>query len=393
MTEFMTRKNSCTAVSLFSDYSGAEAQNRLIKIPLAFCEHKNPCKKNGSLWHNKLIWGDNLQALKILVKNPSVRGKIRLVYIDPPFSTKQTFRSGLNRISTISRSNSDMLAYEDKLSGTAYLGFLKGRFILLRDLLADDGSMYVHIDSKMGHYVKILLDEVFGHENFINEITRIKCNPKNFARNGYGNIKDTIFFYSKSRNYIWNDAREKFSKEDIARLFPKIDEKGRRYTTNPLHAPGETINGMTGRSWKGLTPPIGRHWRNSPRELELLDKKGLIEWSSTGNPRKIIYADEFIKRGKKRQDVWADFKDNAFPSYPTEKNLDMLKMIIQASSNENDIVLDCFAGSGSTLLAAEATGRRWIGIDSSQVAIAAMIKRLSSVHPKSEFAQYVLKNK
>ena len=202
------------------------------------------------------------------------------------------------------------------------------------------------------------MDEIFGPDRFINDITRIKCNPKNFERKAYGNIKDMILFYSKTSKYVWNDPREELTEEDIKRLFPKIDSNGRRYTTTPLHAPGETKNGPTGQPWRGIKPPKGRHWRYPPEELERLDKMGLIEWSSTGNPRKKIYVDDVLAKGKKRQDVW-ELKDPPYPTYPTEKNLEMLKTIIEASSNPDDIVLDCFVGSGTTIVAAEKTGRRW----------------------------------
>jgi adenine-specific DNA-methyltransferase len=281
----------------------------------------------------------------------------------------------------------DETAYEDTLVGAEYLEFLRRRLILLREVLADDGSIYIHIDCKMGHYVKILIDEVFGHERFINDITRIKCNPKNFSRKGYGNFKDMIFFYSKTDRYVWNDPRERMTKADIRRLFPKLDGDGRRYTTTPLHAPGETKNGPTGRPWKGLKPPTGRHWRYPPDELTRLDEQGLIEWSSAGNPRKKIYAEDVMERGKKRQDIW-EFKDPAYPSYPTEKNLDMLKLIIEASSNPGDLVLDCFAGSGTTLVAAEMLARRWIGIDNSAVAIDRAKKRIKAIKGHRAFAIY-----
>ena len=282
---------------------------------------------------------------------------------------------GKSRTATISASEEDETAYIDRLHGSEYFEFLRERLILMRELLADDGSIYVHIDCKIGHYVKILMDEIFGEENFINDITRIKCNPKNFPRKAYGNIKDMILFYSKTNKYIWNDPREPYTQEDIEKLFPKIDENGRRYTTVPLHAPGETKNGATGKAWRGMLPPKGRHWRYPPEVLEELDKKGLIEWSKRGVPRLKIYADEFIKKGKRRQDIW-EFKDPQYPSYPTEKNLDMHKVIIEASSNSGDIVLDAFAGSGTTLVAAEMLGRRWIGIDNSPYAIKISIKRL-----------------
>jgi adenine-specific DNA-methyltransferase len=142
-----------------------------------------------------------------------------------------------------------------------------------------------------------------------------------------------------------------------------------------LHAPGETKNGATGHEFKGIKPPEGRHWRCDPGELEELDKKGLIEWSVNGNPRKIIYADE--KDGKKMQDIW-EFKDYQYPMYPTEKNLDLVKTILKASSNENSLVMDFFCGSGTTLVAANELCRRWIGIDKEEKAIEVARKRLGS---------------
>ena len=338
-------------------------------------------------WSNMLIFGDNLSSLKTLIANPSIRGNVRLVYIDPPFSTDQDFKGGNSRVATISSSQKDEIAYEDRLIGADYLEFLRKRLIFLRELLTDDGSIYVHIDWKRGHYVKVLMDEVFGEEHFINDITRIKCNPKNFARPAYGNVKDMILFYSKTDSYIWNEARQEMSEGEIRRLFPKVDKNVRKYTTIPLHAPGETQNGPTGQLWKGLKPPRGRHWRTHPDELTKLDEQGLIEWSSTGNPRKKIYADEGLKNGKKRQDIW-EFKDPPYPTYPTEKNAEMLKVIIKASSNPDDIVLDCFSGSGTTLVSAEELGRRWIGIDNSPWAVEASLRRLATLKKVSAFTLY-----
>lgn len=338
-------------------------------------------------WCNMLIFSDNLTAMKTLMSWSNVKRHVRLMYIDPPFSTNQEFRAGVSRTSTISSSREDQSAYQDLLVGAEYLEFLRKRLILLKELLADDGSIYVHIDWKMGHYVKALMDEIFGQEHFINDIARIKCNPKNFERRGYGNIRDMILFYSKTNDYIWNSSLESYTKQQIQRLFPKVDKSGRRYTTNPLHAPGETANGPTGQRWRDMLPPKGRHWRYPPTVLEQLDKRGLIEWSRTGNPRKKIYADEYVRKKKLRQDIW-EFKDPPYPSYPTEKNLEMLKVIMQASSNKGDLVLDCFSGSGTTLIAAEQTGRRWIGIDNSPVAISVALKRLLSLERYRAFRVY-----
>ncbi len=341
-------------------------------------------------WDDLLILGDNLKILKALLNNKNIYKRVNLIYIDPPFATNQSFSGSEDRTATISRSLNDEIAYHDTVIGTEYLEFLKERLILMREILSDEGSIYVHIDLKMGHYMKILMDEVFGRNRFINDITRIKCSPKNFARKGYGNIKDMILFYSKTKNYIWNEPRKKMGEEEIARLFPKVDRDGRCYTTTPLHAPGETKNGDTGKEWKGLKPPPGRHWRCSPKELTRLDGEGLIEWSQSGNPRKIIYADEARVNGKKMQDIW-EFKDPPYPKYPTEKNLDMLKTIVNASSNLGDIVMDSFCGSGTTLVAAEILGKHWIGIDTSKAAIKISEVRLKKQKNVSAFT--VLKEK
>lgn len=325
---------------------------------------------------NKLIQGDNLAVLKTLLEDYKLAGKIDLIYIDPPFATNGHFKISEDRASTISKSNGDAIAYSDTLVGADFLEFLRERLIFLRELMSDKASIYLHIDYKVGHYVKIIMDEIFGRKNFRNDIARIKCNPKNFDRKAYGNVKDLVLLYSKSNNLKWNDPRIPFTEEDKNKLFKKVDKSGRKYTTIPLHAPGETENGKTGGVWQGMKPPKGRHWRSDPKLLEEWDKKGLIEWSASGVPRKKIYLDE--KEGKKMQDIW-EFKDPQYPSYPTEKNLDLLKFIINASSNEGDLVLDCFCGSGTTLVAAQELNRKWIGIDKSDPAIKVTKKKLSSL--------------
>lgn len=333
-------------------------------------------EKHGVNIVNKLILGDNLGILKTLCNDPKIKGKVNLIYIDPPFGTGQDF-IGYNEEN----------GYSDRLINTAFLEFLRERLVFLRELLSEDGSIYLHIDQKIGHYVKILMDEIFGEENFRNDVTRIKCNPKNFERKAYGNIKDVIYFYSKSKQnsndpLYWTDYRIPLTEEEIIKQFPKIDKFGKRYATTPLHAKGETRNGPTGQPWKGLKPPRGRHWRYSPEKLTKLDQQGLIEWSSTGNPRKVIYAHE--NKGRKIQDIW-DFKDPGFEKsiYPTEKSEDMLKHIILASSKEGNMVLDCFAGSGTTLVAAKKLNRNWIGIDSNEQAIKVTKKRLLDLNKNS----------
>jgi len=368
-------------------YKGKKNENDIINSKYS-CS-LNEVKSQGTYyldgWNNMLILGDNLLVLKSLLGNPQINKKVKLIYIDPPFGTNQEFKSGISR--TVSKSRKDKIAYEDNIIGAEYIEFLRERLLLLREILSDDGTIYVHIDWKMGHYLKVLMDEIFGKNRFINNITRIKCNPKSFQRKAYGNMTDVIIFYSKTEKYIWNESREEFTDEQIKTLFQKIDKEGKHYTTLPLHGPGETLNGPTGRAWKGRKPPKGSHWQYPPEELDKMDKKGIIEWSSTGNPRRKYYAEEAIKKGKKRQDLW-EFKDPQYPSYPTEKNLEMLKVIVETSSNRGDIVLDCFAGSGTTLFAAEELGRRWIGIDNSETAIKTAEKKLSSIKKCSSFMVY-----
>lgn len=325
---------------------------------------------------NLLIYSENIHGLNYLLNERALKGKVDLVYIDPPYSTGGNFTITNGRATTISNSKNGEVAYTDTLKGKDFIEFLRERLILIRELLSERGSIYLHIDYKIGHYVKVMMDEVFGVENFRNDITRIKCNPKNFDRTGYGNIKDMILFYSKSSQPVWNEPREKYTGKDLEKLFPKTDQHGRKYTTVPIHAPGETQNGKSSQPFKGILPPTGRHWRTDVQTLEKWDKEGLLEWSSNGNPRKIIYADE--RDGKRVQDIW-EYKDPQYPVYPTEKNHELLDLIIKTSSNENSIVLDCFCGSGTTLYVAQNNHRQWIGVDESILAIDATKSKLSSL--------------
>ncbi len=313
--------------------------------------------------------GDNLEGLGLLRERGT---RVDLVYIDPPFATNTEFRMDSERANTVSASGE--LAFADTLRGDDYLEQLGRRLEAIRSVMAGDGSIYVHIDVKMEHHVRLLMDRVFGERNFRNSITRIKCNPKNFNRYAYGNIKDAILFYSVSPVRLkWRPQEEPLTDEDAESRYPLVDGEGRRYATTPLHAPGVTQRGVTGAPWRGLPPPAGRHWRYTPDKLEELDAAGLIAWSTTGNPRKIIYADQ--SSGKLPQDVW-EYKDPQRPSYPTQKNAAMLERIILTSSEPGDTVLDCYAGSGTTLLEAERLGRRFVGMDDAPAAQEVTERRL-----------------
>jgi adenine-specific DNA-methyltransferase len=184
-------------------------------------QHRLPREAGGLLFH-----GDNYDALRYLLEEGKLSGQIRLVYIDPPFGTRQSFTFSDQRSATVSRPNGGRVAYSDTLTGADYLKFLGERLLLIRELMAEDGSIYVHIDTKMGHYVKCLMDKIFGQKHFLNDITRIKCNPKNFQRRGYGNTKDMVLFYSKGERFVWNEPRRPLNVETDPR-FTSSSPEGR----------------------------------------------------------------------------------------------------------------------------------------------------------------------
>jgi adenine-specific DNA-methyltransferase len=327
---------------------------------------------------NRLYFGENLAVLAALALDPSVRGQVRLVYIDPPYATKSIFQS---------RQQTD--AYSDLLEGAHYIEFLRARLILLRELLADDGSIYVHLDDNMAFHAKAIMDEVFGRSNFRNWITRKKCNPKNYTRKTFGNVSDYILFYTKTSEYVWHRPVEEWTAKRAEKEYQYSDEKtGRLFKKVPIHAPG-VRNGETGKPWRGMMPPPGKHWQYKPSTLDEMDARGEIYWSPTGNPRRKIFLDE--SKGVPVQDIWLDFRDAHnqnihITGYPTEKNPALLQQIIGASSDEGDLVLDCFAGSGTTLEVAHQMDRRWIGIDNSPEAIRVMHQRFASgLEPMGDF--------
>lgn len=329
---------------------------------------------------NILCYGDNKPILASLLHNSDVHGKVRLVYIDPPFATKSVFQS---------RAQGD--AYHDLLDGAHYVEFMRERLILLRELLSDDGSIYVHLDENMAFHIKIIMDEIFGRKNFRNWITRKKCNPKNYTRKTYGNIADYILFYTKSDTYVWNRPFDPWTEKSSAKEYQYIEEgTGRRYKKVPIHAPG-VRNGATGQRWRGELPPPGKHWQYPPEVLDEMDARGEIYWSPNGNPRRKIYLE--ASEGIPVQDIWMDFRDAHnqninITGYPTEKNPDLLARIIDASSHPGDLVLDCFAGSGTTLAVASQRKRRWIGVDNSIEAISTILRRFAKgLEPMGDFVK------
>jgi adenine-specific DNA-methyltransferase len=347
-------------------YQGKRSEREILDGPKASPKLVDTVGKESN---NRLYFGDNASLLRHLASDEEVKGKVRLIYIDPPYATGSEFETRALEY-----------AYKDVSIGAEYLEFLRERLILLRELLAEDGSIYVHLDSKMAFATKVIMDEVFGASNFRNWITRVKSNRKNYTRKQYGNIADYILFYTKGRSYVWNRAFEEWDEATMRREYQYVEENtGRRYKKVPVHAPG-TRKGATGGLWKGMLPPPGKHWQYTPDKLDEMDARGEIYWSPNGNPRRKIYFDDSL--GIPVQDVWTDYRDAhnqniRITGYPTEKPPALLERIISASSNEGDLVLDCFVGSGTATAVAEKLGRKWVGIDKSPMAIEMSIKRLT----------------
>jgi len=364
-------------------YHGKEREEDIVASTLAVPLQKvRTFGSNGDDWHNMLIFGDNLQVMKSLLEmkksgqlcSADGTAGVRLVYIDPPFATKREFTG-----------KQEERAYQDKIAGARFIEFLRRRLVLIRELLSDDGSLYLHLDQKKAHYAKIVLDEVFGEQKFINELVWKRLSAHNDAHK-YGPIHDTILFYSKSPNYVWHEQSSPVSPEYLEQFFDQVDRKtGRRYARGDLTARG-TRRGETGRVWRGINPTEkGNHWKVPPSKLDWLDAQGRIHWPEKqgGMPRLKRFSDEL--EGVQLQDLWLDIKQMHNLSvertgYPTQKPEELLARVIRASSNEGDVVLDAFAGSGTTCAVAEKLSRRWAGIDCGKLAIYTIQKRLLNLH-------------
>ena len=313
---------------------------------------------------DSFVLADNFYVLNNLIHQNK---KATLFYLDPPYGTGFDFHSRDLEHS-----------YKDRMSPIAYLEFMRRRLVLIRECLLDDGSVYVHIGHQMLAHLKVLMDEIFGSNNFRNIITRRKCSSKNFTRKQYANLNDYILFYSKTKRYKWNQPGIVPEQSWIEREYPKIDNLGRRFKLVPVHAPG-TRNGETGQPWRGVPPPPGKHWQYSPSKLDEFDRQGDIHWSRNGNPRRKIYWTSEKKAAL--TDYWDKYRDAHHQSikitgYPTEKNLAMLKVIVTASSEPGDLVVDPFCGSGTTLHAARDLDRKYIGVDASFAAAKATLRRM-----------------
>ena len=316
-------------------------------------------------WKNLLIWGDNKLVMSSLLKQ-GWAGKINLIYIDPPFFTGADFtvrtKVGEEEIEK-EPSVIEERAYKDTWSGgiASYLRYMYERLVLMRELLAENGSIYVHLDWHVGHYVKVMMDEIFGYENFRNEIvvTRVKKSDPNIKR--FNVATDIILFYSKTSDVIFN-----------AIPFKKLE----REYWHSLDAPGQGEPRIF--FGKKISPPPGRHWMWDQNKIDEAIKEGRLRLNpNTGRPEYLIPRErkQFIDSD------WTDIQAYSFSNnFDTEKSELLLKRVILASSKPGDIIADFFCGSGTTLAVAEKLGRRWIGADLSKYAIQVTRKRLLDIH-------------
>jgi adenine-specific DNA-methyltransferase len=335
------------------------------ELPLSFCDGKLGETEFDKQKMNRLIWGDCLLAMQALL-NQGYEGKINLIYIDPPFDSKADYSHRLTiEGSEFTKEPSviERLAYKDTWTGgtDSYLDMLYPRLQLMKRLLAEDGSIYVHLDWHVGHYVKVVMDEVFT-SNFINEIVWKKLSTPKAQTTGFGNVHDCVFLYSKSGKVKFNQLRRKHRKEYLEQMYRYVDEKtGRRYRLHDFTQKGQGPSRKFGD--KILTPPPGKHWIWSQEKIDEGMQEGLIVFSGTGLPQVKRYLDEVM--GHVVDDIWTDIDPIGSVSlertdFDTQKPEDLLCRIIEASSSGKDLVADFFAGSGTTGVVAEELGRRWI---------------------------------
>ena len=341
-------------------------------------------------WNNKLIWGDNKLILSSL-KNGSLReeieaqGGINLIYIDPPFDVGADFSMDIEiggETLTKKPGILEELAYRDTWGKGAdsFISMIYEGLVLMRDLLTEDGSIYVHCDWRVNSYIRLVLDEVFGKKNFVNSISWQKIRTTKAQTKGYGNVQDTIYLYSKGINPIFNNQYSEFDTAYIQSHYKKDKATGRLYRTVSMLQKGSgPVRNFGG---KILEPPSGRHWIWSQDRIDKAMVDGRIRFTSNGRPEKIQFLDEM--EGDVVADIWTDvYPINSQATealgYPTQKPEALLDRIIKASSNEGDLIADFFCGSGTTLAVAEKLNRKWIGSDLGKFAIHTTRKRMIGV--------------
>ncbi len=383
--------------------------------------------------HNTLFYGDNLTILREHIADESVD----LIYLDPPFNSNASYNV-LFKAPGGEQSQSQIEAFDDTwewgevaerafdevmTSGNtdaaemlramrgflkenammAYLAMMAVRLLELHRVLKPTGSLYLHCDPTASHYLKILLDAVFGKETFLNEIVW-KRTFSHGSSHRYGPVHDTIFYYAKNGGHVWNDVRIRHDINYIDRHFRQIDTtRGERFQAISLTGAG-IRTGESGRPWRNVNPTdVGRHWAlpgailaregigagSVQDRLEALDASGRIYWPSNGGTPRLKWFVSDLD-GVSIPDTWNDIAPISSQAqerlgYPTQKPLALLERIISASSNPGDVVLDPFCGCGTTVHAAQKMDRRWIGIDVTHLAIGLVKRRLIDAFPQAQF--------
>jgi DNA modification methylase len=367
---------------------------------------------------NALYFGDNLEVLRESIKDETVD----LVYLDPPFNSNAAynllFKSPKGHKSEaqieafddtwhwgeqaeaaftelLGQSNTDVAEVVRALRSVlgdndimAYLAMMAIRLLELRRVLKPSGSLYLHCDPTASHYLKIVLDQVFGAEHFRSEISWKRTGTHSSA-NRWAPVHDVILFYSKSDNFTWNRPYVPLDDDHRERHYSHADATGRKYAHGELTGPG-TRNGRSGVPWRGFdVAAIGRHWTTTVENLETMHGEGRIYLPDDGSwPRLIRYEDE--SKGRALGDIWTDISPINMMAkerlgYPTQKPVALLERIIAASSNESDTVLDPFCGCGTAVHAAEKLKRKWIGVDVTHLAVSLIEKRMRDAFPDIAF--------
>ena len=342
-------------------------------------------------WTNKLIWGDNKLILSSLKNGPlreeiEAQGGIKLIYIDPPFDVGADFSMDIEigeETFTKEANILEEIAYRDTwgLGSDSFISMIYERLMIMYDILSERGSIFVHCDWRVVHYLRNILDEIFGNQNFVNEITWEKIKSVKSQTLGFGNVKDSILFYRKSENIVFNQIRKPHNPEYVRTMYRYIEDNGRRYRLHDFTQQGQGEPRDFGE--KGiLSPPPGKHWIWSQERIYDGLEKGLIVFSRNDTPQVKRYLDDV--GGEAVSDLWNDINPIGSISkertdYPTQKPEELIERIIQASSNEGDIVADFFIGSGTTAAVAEKLGRKWIASDLGKFAIHTTRKRMIGV--------------
>ena len=344
-------------------------------------------------WANKLIWGDNKYILSSLKNGPmreeiEKEGGIKLIYIDPPFDVGADFSMNVEIGDGSYEKKPNVLeqiTYRDTwgLGADSFLSMIYERLILMRDLLSDDGSIYVHCDWRLNSSLRLILDEVFGKENYINEVTWKRQTAHSDYKQGakhMGKIVDSIFLYAKNHKAVeFNNVFTEYSKEYIDKNFRHQDPDGRRYSLGDITGPGGASKGNPFYEFLG----VERYWAFSKEKMNEMFNKGEVIQTKPGTvPRRKRYLDEMP--GVAIQTLWTDINSVQSQShektgYPTQKPEELLERIINYASNEGDLICDFFCGSGTLAAVSEKLNRKWICSDLGKFSIHTTRKRMIGI--------------